>query len=90
MVSSLGAYVFDDVGRATSVVRTGPGASDANYSYTSAGRLLGAAWSTGAGGVGRDWWRREEKRDFGYRDIEIEFEVDEIYQDWIDMGRPTC
>jgi RHS repeat-associated protein len=40
-------YVYDDAGRTTSVVRTGPGGSEANYSYTTAGRLSGASWSTG-------------------------------------------
>ncbi|MGV8972818.1 MAG: RHS repeat-associated core domain-containing protein [Rhodoglobus sp.] len=38
---------YDDAGRPTSTTSTGPGASTANYSYTSAGRLAGAAWSTG-------------------------------------------
>jgi|GEM_PF-841583 len=46
-VSASSAYTYDDAGRTSSVVRTGPGASNANYSYTSAGRLSGAAWSTG-------------------------------------------
>jgi len=46
-VSASSAYTYDAAGRTTSVVRTGPGASNANYSYTSAGRLSGAAWSTG-------------------------------------------
>jgi RHS repeat-associated protein len=46
VVASSG-YVYDDAGRTTSVVRTGPGGSDANYSYTTAGRLSGASWSTG-------------------------------------------
>ncbi len=41
------AYTYDDAGRTTSVVRTGPGGSEANYAYTSAGRLSGASWSTG-------------------------------------------
>ncbi|NYI41875.1 RHS repeat-associated core domain-containing protein [Demequina lutea] len=46
-VSASSAYTYDGAGRKTSVVRTGPGGGDANYSYTSAGRLSGAAWSTG-------------------------------------------
>jgi len=46
-VSALSEYTYDAAGRTTSTVRTGPGASNANYSYTSAGRLSGASWSTG-------------------------------------------
>ena len=46
VVASSG-YVYDDAGRTTSVARTGPGGGDANYSYTTAGRLSGVAWSTG-------------------------------------------
>lgn len=41
------AYAYDDAGRIESTVRTGPGGGEANYAYTSAGRLSGAAWSTG-------------------------------------------
>jgi RHS repeat-associated protein len=41
------AYTYDGAGRTTSTVRTGPGGGTANYAYTSAGRLSGAAWSTG-------------------------------------------
>ena len=46
-VAASSAYTYDDAGRTTSVVRTGPGGAEANYAYTSAGRLSGAAWSTG-------------------------------------------
>ena len=38
---------YDDLGRLVGTTRTGPGAVDANYSYTAAGRLAGASWSSG-------------------------------------------
>jgi RHS repeat-associated protein len=38
---------YDDLGRLVGVTRTGPGAVDANYAYTAAGRLAGASWSSG-------------------------------------------
>lgn len=38
---------YDDKGRLTGVVRSGPAPSTASYTYSSAGRLSGAAWSTG-------------------------------------------
>jgi RHS repeat-associated protein len=41
------AYMYDTSGRTTSTVRTGPGGGSTNYAHTSAGRLSGAAWSTG-------------------------------------------
>ena len=37
----------------------------------------------------QNWWHRAGKKDYGSRDIESRTEVEEIYQDWIDMGRPT-
>ena len=41
------AYTYDTSGRTMSAVRTGPGGGSTNYAHTSAGRLSGAAWSTG-------------------------------------------
>jgi RHS repeat-associated protein len=41
------AYTYDGSGRVTSAVATGPGGGTTNYAYSSAGRLTGAAWSTG-------------------------------------------
>jgi len=46
-VTASSAYTYDAAGHKTSEVRTGPGGGNANYSYTSAGRLSGASWSTG-------------------------------------------
>ncbi|WP_152667303.1 RHS repeat-associated core domain-containing protein [Cellulomonas sp. FA1] len=46
-VTSATTYGYDQLGRTVSAERTGPGAVAAAYSYTSAGRLAGAAWSTG-------------------------------------------
>ena len=40
-------YTYDAVGHTISSVRTGPGGGTTNYSYTPAGRVSGAAWSTG-------------------------------------------
>jgi RHS repeat-associated protein len=41
------AYTYDAAGRATAIVRAGPGGGATNYAYTGAGRLSGAAWSPG-------------------------------------------
>lgn len=46
-VLSSSTYEYDGGGRTTTATRTGPGASAANYTYTPAGRLSGASWSTG-------------------------------------------
>jgi RHS repeat-associated protein len=46
-VTSATTYGYDQLGRTLSAERTGPGAVAAAYSYTAAGRLAGAAWSTG-------------------------------------------
>jgi len=40
-------YTYDPAGRVTAAVATGPGGGTTNYGYSSAGRLTGAAWSTG-------------------------------------------